>query len=62
MFARGARFEKRANDELAFKAKIIGKAIYEGRQVLECSEAVKVGKNCVIDPSAVIQGPGAHRR
>jgi len=56
-FARGARFEKRANEELSFKLKIIGKAIYEGRQVLECSEAVKVGKNCVIDPSAVIKGP-----
>ena len=56
-FARGARFEKRANDELSFKLKILGKAIYEGRQVLECSEAVIVGKNCVIDPSAVIKGP-----
>jgi acetyltransferase-like isoleucine patch superfamily enzyme len=56
-FARGARFEKKANEELSFKLKIIGKAIYEGRQVLECSEAVKVGRNCVIDPSAVIKGP-----
>ncbi|MEW6403037.1 MAG: multidrug transporter [Chloroflexota bacterium] len=56
-FARGARFEKRANEELSFKLSIIGKAIYEGRQVLECSEAVKVGKNCVIDPSAIIKGP-----
>ncbi|CAG1011786.1 hypothetical protein ANAEL_04270 [Anaerolineales bacterium] len=57
LFARGARFENRANEELSFKLKIIGKAIYEGRQVLECSEAVKVGKNCVIDPSAIIKGP-----
>jgi len=57
MFARGARYEKKANDELSFKAKIIAKAIYEGRQVLECSEVVMVGKNCVIDPSAVIKGP-----
>jgi UDP-N-acetylglucosamine diphosphorylase / glucose-1-phosphate thymidylyltransferase / UDP-N-acetylgalactosamine diphosphorylase / glucosamine-1-phosphate N-acetyltransferase / galactosamine-1-phosphate N-acetyltransferase len=56
-FARGARFEKRANEELSFKLKILGKAIYEGRQVLECSEAVIVGKNCTIDPSAVIKGP-----
>ena len=51
-FARGARYEKKANEELSFKLKIIGKAIYEGRQVLECSEVVKIGKNCVIDPSA----------
>jgi len=57
LFARGARYEKRANEELSFKLKIIGKAIYEGRQVLECSEVVKIGKNCVIDPSVTIKGP-----
>jgi acetyltransferase-like isoleucine patch superfamily enzyme len=57
LFARGARYENRGNESLAFKLKIIGKAIYEGRQVLECSEVVKVGKNCVIDPSAIIKGP-----
>ena len=56
-FAHGARFEKRLNEDLAFKLKIIGKAVYEGRQVLECSELVKVGKGCVIDPSAIIHGP-----
>ena len=56
-FATGARYEKKANDELSFKLKIFSKAIYEGRQVLECSEVVKVGKNCVIDPSVVIKGP-----
>ncbi len=57
LFGRGARFEKRLNEDFAFKLKIIGKAVYEGRQVLECSELVKVGKGCVIDPSAVIHGP-----
>jgi carbonic anhydrase/acetyltransferase-like protein (isoleucine patch superfamily) len=56
-FGRGARFEKRLNEDLAFKLKILGKAVYEGRQVLECSELVQVGKGCVIDPSAVIHGP-----
>jgi acetyltransferase-like isoleucine patch superfamily enzyme len=56
-FAHGARFEKRLNEDLAFKIKIIGKAVYEGRQVLECSELVKIGKGCVIDPSATIHGP-----
>lgn len=56
-FARGARFEKRLNEDLGFKLKIIGKAIYEGRQVLESSELVKIGKGCVIDPSAIIHGP-----
>jgi UDP-N-acetylglucosamine diphosphorylase / glucose-1-phosphate thymidylyltransferase / UDP-N-acetylgalactosamine diphosphorylase / glucosamine-1-phosphate N-acetyltransferase / galactosamine-1-phosphate N-acetyltransferase len=56
-FARGARFEKRLNEDLGFKLKILGKAIYEGRQVLECSELVKIGKGCIIDPSATIHGP-----
>jgi len=45
------------NEDAGFKLKILGKAIYEGRQLLECSELVKIGKNCVIDPSAVIHGP-----
>ena len=57
LFSRGARFEKRLNEELAFKLRILGTAIYEGRQILECSELVKVGKNCLIDPHAIIHGP-----
>src|SRR5687767_215491 len=57
LFTRGARFEKRLNEELGFKLKILAKALYEGRQVLECSELVSVGRNCSIDPRAVIHGP-----
>ena len=56
-FARGARFEKRLSEDVRFKLKILSKAIYEGRQVLESSELVKVGKGCIIDPSAIIHGP-----
>ena len=57
LFSRGARFEKRLNEELAFKLKILATALYEGRQFLECSELVKVGRNCLIDPHAIIHGP-----
>jgi len=57
LFARGARFEKRLKEDTLYKIRIIGKALYEGRQLLECSELVKIGKNCVIDPRAVIHGP-----
>ena len=57
LFARGARFENRLNEDLAFKLSVLAQALYEGRQVLECSKLVKVGKNCVIDPSAIIHGP-----
>jgi carbonic anhydrase/acetyltransferase-like protein (isoleucine patch superfamily) len=57
LFSRGARFEERLNEDLGFKLGILARALYEGRQVLECSELVKVGKNCSIDPRAVIHGP-----
>jgi len=57
LFSRGARFEKRLGEDLAFKLNILGKAIYEGKQILECSKLVKIGKNCVIDPHAIIHGP-----
>ena len=33
---------KRLGEDLGFNLKILGKAIYEGRQILECSELVKV--------------------
>jgi len=57
LFARGERFQKRLHEDLVFKLGVLGKALYEGRQVLESSELVNVGKNCVIDPSAIIHGP-----
>jgi carbonic anhydrase/acetyltransferase-like protein (isoleucine patch superfamily) len=57
LFARGARFEKRLAEDAAFKLGILGTAIYEGRQVLECSSLVRMARNCVIDPSAIIHGP-----
>lgn len=57
LFARGARFEERLNRDPWFKLRILAKAIYEGRQVLQSSELVKIGRNCVIDPTAVIHGP-----
>jgi len=57
LFARGARFEDRLNKELAFKLDLFARALFEGRQLLECSKLVKIGKNCVIDPTVIIHGP-----
>lgn len=57
LFGRGARFEKRLDQDLAFKLGVLGSAMYEGKQLLECSAVVKVGRNCVIDPTAIIHGP-----
>ena len=57
LFGRGARFEKRLNQDPWFKLRIFARALYEGRQVLESSAVVRVGRNCVIDPTAIIHGP-----
>lgn len=57
MFGRGARFEDRLDRDPFFKLGILGRALFEGKQVLDCSGVVEIGKNCVIDPSAVIHGP-----
>ena len=57
LFTRGAVFEDRLEKEWAFKLGILARAMYEGKQVLECSKLVKIGRNCVIDPRAVIHGP-----
>jgi carbonic anhydrase/acetyltransferase-like protein (isoleucine patch superfamily) len=57
LFTRGARFEDRLKRDPAFKLATLVKAMYEGKQVLECSQLVKIGRNCVIDPHAIIHGP-----
>jgi UDP-N-acetylglucosamine diphosphorylase / glucose-1-phosphate thymidylyltransferase / UDP-N-acetylgalactosamine diphosphorylase / glucosamine-1-phosphate N-acetyltransferase / galactosamine-1-phosphate N-acetyltransferase len=57
IFGRALRTEDRLNHDLPYKLNILLKALYEGRQVLECSELVKVGKNCNIHPGALIFGP-----
>ena len=57
LFSRGVRFEDRLKNDLKFKLGLISNAIYEGRQLLECSKLVQIGKDCVIDPHAIIHGP-----
>ncbi len=57
LFSRGARFEKQLKEDFGFKLGILATAVYEGQQLLECSRLVKIGRNCVIDPHAVIHGP-----
>ena len=57
VFSRGARFEAEIDKSPLAKLKTLAKAMYEGKQILECSEVVKIGHNCVIDPSAIIHGP-----
>jgi carbonic anhydrase/acetyltransferase-like protein (isoleucine patch superfamily) len=57
LFTRGARFEDHLNKNPFYKLSILLTAMFEGKQVLECSKVVKIGRNCIIDPSAIIHGP-----
>ncbi|PKO05943.1 MAG: multidrug transporter [Chloroflexi bacterium HGW-Chloroflexi-3] len=57
LFARGARFELRLKNDPKFMLGVLFTSMYEGKQLLTCSKLVTVGKNCSIDPSAVIHGP-----
>lgn len=57
LFARGARAEDRSARDAVYKLRVLWRALLEQKQVLQCSELVRVGRNCVIDPSAVILGP-----
>jgi acetyltransferase-like isoleucine patch superfamily enzyme len=57
LFARAERNNFRANTDIMFKLEILAKALYEGRQFLRSSALVKIGKNCTIHPSVIINGP-----
>ena len=57
LFKRGAWFEKRATESTGYKLRVLWRALLEQKQVLRCSEVVKIGRHCTIDPSAVITGP-----
>lgn len=57
LFARAGRFENLLNHDLGTKLKMMGAALMEGKQLLECSQVVHIGRNCTIDPTAVLHGP-----
>jgi acetyltransferase-like isoleucine patch superfamily enzyme len=56
VLAEGARME-RSLSEFRVLAKIFWRSLVERKQILSCSHLVKIGRNCQIDPTAVIQGP-----
>jgi len=57
IFAMAARSERAASRSIGFKLKVLARALIERRQFLSSSAVVKVGRNCTIHPTAVIQGP-----
>jgi len=56
VLAEGARME-RSLAKLGVQLKIFWRSLLERKQILSCSQLVKVGRNTQIDPTAVIQGP-----
>ena len=56
VFAQGADVEDKVATDWKYKLKILFQSIIEQKSVLSGSTVVKIGKNCNIDPSAVIHG------
>jgi carbonic anhydrase/acetyltransferase-like protein (isoleucine patch superfamily) len=56
VFARGVITEEKVTDDWRTKLRILLRAVWEQRQVLDASPVVEIGQNCSIDPSAVIHG------
>ena len=56
VFSIGNRFEK-SIDRLDIKLRLIFRSLLERKQILSNSYVVQIGKNCHIDPTAIIQGP-----
>jgi carbonic anhydrase/acetyltransferase-like protein (isoleucine patch superfamily) len=56
VLAEGARMERSLN-KLDVQLKIFWRSLLERKQILSCSTLVKIGRNCQIDPTAIIQGP-----
>lgn len=57
VFSRGHRFEEYVKSHNFYALKLLWRGILEQKQVLTTSEVVRVGKDTVIDPSAIISGP-----
>ncbi|MGC9357352.1 MAG: multidrug transporter [Anaerolineae bacterium] len=57
IFSIGARFEQQVEEDLMLNLKMLWRGMLERKQVLTTSEMVQVGKDCEIDPTAIIQGP-----
>ncbi|MFP4344717.1 MAG: multidrug transporter [Anaerolineales bacterium] len=57
IFSIGARFEQQLEEDLGLNLKLLWQGMLERKQVLTTTEMVQVGKDCEIDPTAIIQGP-----
>lgn len=56
-FARAGRLDYKIETSVFQNLRLLWRAVLEQKQLLRSSATVKIGKNCSIDPSAVITGP-----
>lgn len=56
-FGRAGRLDQQIENSVFRQLGMLWRAVLEQKQVLQSSAAVYIGKNCNIDPSAVITGP-----
>ena len=56
-FGRAGRLDAKINRSVLTQLKLLWRAVLEQKQILSASGAVKIGKNCSIDPSVIIAGP-----
>ena len=56
-FGRAGRLDSQIENSVFAQLKLLWRGIVEQKQVLSASGAVKIGRNCDIDPSAIITGP-----
>ncbi len=57
VFCWGRIREQEVEESWRWKLRIAFRSLIERKHFYSCSEMVKIGKNCSIDPTAVIQGP-----
>ncbi len=57
VFCWGRIREQEVEESWGWKLRVAFRSFIERKHFYSCSEMVKIGKNCSIDPSSVIQGP-----
>lgn len=57
VFCWGRIREQEVEESWRWKLRVVTRSLLERKHFYSCSAMVKIGKNCSIDPTAVIQGP-----
>ena len=57
VYAQAARQDRALESNIGKQLKVLWRAMLERKQVLSSSRLVHVGRNCSIDPTAIIKGP-----